>query len=66
MTELRDNQVIIQFAKNIPPEAQAAALMQMERGLRITTGLPIEVFKEAMADDSRLRAKMTQEQRDKL
>ncbi|MES2367378.1 MAG: hypothetical protein V4563_15990, partial [Pseudomonadota bacterium] len=65
-TELRDNQVIIQFAKNIPPEAQGAAMMQMERGLRLTTGLPIEVFKEAMADDSKLRAKMTPEQREKL
>ncbi len=47
MAELRDNQVIIQFAKNIPPEAQAAAMVQMERGLRLVTALPIEVFKQA-------------------
>ncbi len=66
MADLRDNTVVIQFAKNIPAEAQAAAMMQMERGLRLTTGLEIEVFKEAMGDDSKLRAKMTEEQRSKL
>lgn len=66
MAILHDNQVVIQFAPNIPPEAQAVALLQLERGLRLTTGLEIEVFKEAMGDDSRLRAKMTIEQRAKL
>lgn len=66
MIPLRDNTIIVQFAKNIPPEAQAVALMQMERGMRLATGLEIEVFKEAMGDDSKLRAKMSQEQRDKL
>ena len=66
MPTLRDNQVIIQFAANISGEAQAKAMMAMEKHMRQITGQEIEVFKEAMADDSKLRAKMTQEQRDKL
>ena len=63
---MRDNIVIIQFAKNIAPEAQAKAMMHMEKHMRTITGMEIEVFKETMADDSKLRRSMTPEQRDRL
>lgn len=63
---MRDNIVIIQFAKNIPPDVQANSMMQMEKYMRTLSGMEIEVFKESMADDSRLRRSMTPEQRAKL
>jgi hypothetical protein len=63
---LRDNQVIIQFAANISGDAQAKSMLAMERHLRQITGQEIQVFKEAMGDDSRLRASMTAAQRAKL
>ena len=44
MAQLRDNQVIIQFASNISGEAQAKAMLSMEKQLRTITGLEIEVF----------------------
>jgi len=65
-TPLRDNIVIIQFAKNISGDAQAKAMLKMERDMRALTGLEIEVFKETMGDDSKLRNSMTKEQRAKL
>jgi hypothetical protein len=63
---LRDNQVIIQFAANISGDAQAKSMLAMEKHLRQITGQEIQVFKEAMGDDSRLRASMTAAQRAKL
>ena len=66
MATLRDNQVIIQFAANISGDAQAESMLAMERHLRQITGQEIQVFKEAMGDDSRLRASMTAAQRAKL
>lgn len=66
MATLRDNQVIIQFAANISGDAQAKSMLAMERHLRQITGQEIQVFKEAMGDDSRLRASMTAAQRAKL
>jgi len=63
---LRDNQVIIQFAANISGDAQAKSMLAMEKHLREITGQEIQVFKEAMGDDSRLRASMTAAQRAKL
>jgi hypothetical protein len=63
---LRDNQVIIQFAANISGDAQARSMLAMEKHLREITGQEIQVFKEAMGDDSRLRASMTAAQRAKL
>jgi hypothetical protein len=66
LATLRDNQVIIQFAANISGDAQAKSMLAMERHLRQITGQEIQVFKEAMGDDSRLRASMTAAQRAKL
>ena len=66
MATLRDNQVIIQFAANISGDAQAKSMLAMEKHLREITGQEIQVFKEAMGDDSRLRASMTAAQRAKL
>jgi len=66
MAKLRDNQVIIQFAPNIAGEHQAKAMLQFEKWLRTITGQEIEVFKEVMGDDSRLRVMMTVEERAKL
>ncbi|HXR26130.1 MAG TPA: hypothetical protein VN742_12255 [Candidatus Binataceae bacterium] len=66
MATLRDNQVIIQFAANISGDAQAKSMLAMEKHLRQITGQEIQVFKEAMGDDSRLRASMTAAQRAKL
>ena len=66
MATLRDNQVIIQFATNISGDAQAKSMLAMEKHLRQITGQEIQVFKEAMGDDSRLRASMTAAQRAKL
>jgi hypothetical protein len=66
LATLRDNQVIIQFAANISGDAQAKSMLAMEKHLRQITGQEIQVFKEAMGDDSRLRASMTAAQRAKL
>ena len=59
------NHVIVKFNPAIPGHVQGIAMLEMERHLR-KLGYPVEVFKETMADDSRLRREMTQEQRDKL
>ena len=66
MSKLRDNQVIIQFAPNIAGEHQAKAMLQFEKWLRQITGQEIEVFKEVMGDDSKLRVMMTPEERMRL
>ena len=63
---LRENQVIIQFAGNIKGEIQSKGMMEFEKILRRISGMEIEVFKEVMGDDSKLRVQMTPEQRDRL
>jgi hypothetical protein len=62
---VRDHDVLCKFGPGIPGDAQAKAMLAFEKHLR-EQGFPCEVFKETMADDSRLRRSMTQEQRDKL
>ena len=54
--------VIVEFGAGIPADAQGVALLAMEKILR-GMGLPAEVFKQTMADDSKLRRNMTPEQR---
>ncbi len=66
MTILRKNTVLVQFADNIPSAAQSSAMMELEKILRRMTGMEIEVFKEVMGDDSKLRVQMTPEERNKL
>ena len=61
-----DNHVLVRFGKNIPGAAQAKAMMAFERVLRELIAAEIEVFKDTMGDDSKLRVLMTPEERMKL
>jgi hypothetical protein len=61
-----DNHVIVRFGKNIPGAAQAKAMLAFERLLRELTAAEIEVFKDTMGDDSKLRVMMTPDERMKL
>jgi hypothetical protein len=60
--------VVVKFGSEIPLDIQGPALLEFEQVLRrlALPGMWIEVFKEAKGDDSKLRAAMTQIQRDKL
>ena len=58
--------VLVQFGSEIPSEAQAQALMNLEKNLRSITGLDIRVFKDKMGDDSKLRIRMTPDERSRL
>ena len=58
--------VLVQFGSGIPSDAQGRAMLAMERHLRELTAAPVEVFKETMGDDSKLRRAMTPEQRARL
>ena len=62
---MRDNEVIVDFGKAVPPDLQGAVLLQMERTLR-ESGVAALVFKKTMVDDSKLRLRMTIEERQKL
>lgn len=57
---------IVKFGPGVPGDAQGKAMLAFEKHLRDLTTLPCEVFKETMADDSKLRRSMTTEQRAKL
>ena len=59
-------QVVVKFPKEVPLAAQGHSLLLMERELRAITGQDIRVVKDLMGDDSRLRVRMTLEQRAKL
>jgi len=56
-------QVIVKCGDGVPHDAQAPALLELERSLREATGLPIEVYKPYLQDDSKLRVLMTPEKR---
>ena len=60
-----DHHVIVDFGKAVPPDLQGKVLLGMERALR-EAGCPAEVFKRTMTDDSKLRLRMTDEERLKL
>lgn len=60
-----DHHVIVYFGSAIPASAQGDVMLAMEKSLRLK-GIPAEVFKETMGDDSKLRRMMTPEQRAKL
>lgn len=62
---MNPNHVIVDFGKSVPPDLQGRVLLQMERSLR-EAGLQAEVFKRTMPDDSKLRLRMTEEERQKL
>ena len=57
--------MIVDFGKAIPPDLQGRVLLHMERELR-EAGYPAEVFKRTAPDDSKLRLRMTTEERKKL
>ena len=59
-------QVVVKFPKEIPLDAQGPALLLMEQTLRAATKLDVRVVKDLMSDDSKLRVRMTLEQRAKL
>ena len=56
---------MIQFGSAIPASIQGDVMLAMEKAIR-QRGIPAEVFKETMGDDSKLRRSMTPEQRAKL
>lgn len=62
---MSDHHVIVKFGRGVPPDAQGRAMLAMERLLR-ESGIPAEVFKETMPDDSKLRSLMTVEERSRL
>ena len=66
MMDIPAYNVLVRFGPGIPDYAQGQAMLAFERNLRELTGLSIEVFKETMADDSKLRRNMTAEERAKL
>ncbi len=66
MSDLPDLHVRVQFGRGVPNSAQSRSMLGMEKMLREITGMDIQVFKETMADDSKLRRMMTPEQRAKL
>ena len=67
MKDLPSLHVVVRFGSAISGDVQARSLLEFERILRKNSdGLWIEVFKEIMGDDSKLRAMMTPEQRDRL
>ena len=55
--------VTVTFGK--PHEKEGELLLAIEKLLR-TSGEDFRVFKERMGDDSKVRQKMTQQERDKL
>lgn len=61
-----DHHVIVKFGPAIPYDLQCSTLMGLEKQLRHATGQRVEVFAHARGDDSKLRAMMTPEQRNKL
>lgn len=62
---MREHEVIVDFGKSVPPDLQGRVLLDMERTLR-ESGVPAEVFKRTAPDDSKLRLKMTDAERQKL
>jgi len=57
--------IIVNFGEGIPVDEQGPVMLAMEKALR-ERGIPAEVFKERVEDDSKLRNLMTLEMRDKL
>ncbi len=50
--------VLVRFDDGVPDDCQAKAMFDFELNLRTLSGLDCRVFKERMADDSRLRVVM--------
>jgi hypothetical protein len=63
---MRELRVVVTFDEGISDAAQGKALLDLEKGLRQSTGLDVRVFKERMGDDSKLRVKMTPAERERV
>ena len=59
-------QVVVRFPVGVPLDIQGPFLLDAEKRLRASTGLDVRVVKDLMGDDSKLRVRMTIEQRNKL
>ena len=59
-------QVIVKFPAEVPLSAQGPFLLNAEKALRAATGLDVRVVKALMGDDSKLRVRMTLQQRESL
>ena len=59
-------QVVVRFPPGVPLSIQGPFLLDAEKRLRASTGLDVRVVKDLMGDDSKLRVRMTLEQRNKL
>mgnify|MGYP001615276554 CR=1 FL=1 len=62
---MRDYEVIVEFGKTVHPDMQGRVMLYMEKFLR-EHGVPAEVFKRTASDDSKLRLRMTPEERKNL
>ncbi len=62
----KDYEIIMSFGAGIKGQLQAKLMFDLEKHLRETTELPIEVFKKTMDDDSKLRRMMTPEERKRI
>jgi hypothetical protein len=51
-------EVVVKFGDGVPDDIQAKAMFDFERSLREMSDLDVRVFKERMADDSKLRVVM--------
>ena len=58
--------IIVKFGEGIQGEAQGKLLLAWEKLGRELSGLRVELFKETMQDDSKLRRSMTLVQRNSL
>lgn len=58
--------IVVHFGERFPSNLEGPALLAFERVLREQLKVPAKVFKETMADDSKLRSMMTPEERAKL
>lgn len=59
-------QVVVKFPPEIALGIQGPFLLSAEKSLRDSTGLDVRVVKDLMGDDSKLRARMTIQMRQKL
>lgn len=66
MTNLTPLRVTVHFDEAVPSLDQGRALLAFELHLRQLTGLDVRVYKERMGDDSKLRVRMTVEERERL
>jgi hypothetical protein len=58
--------VEVKFGSAIGNDAQGRALLMLEKYMRITLGVPAEIYKAMMEDDLKRRRDMTVEERKTL